>query len=196
MSRFLRTACAAIVLVSGLFVVQLTTPSGMAACSCAPRGNVAGLAGDPEILVLTGTIDAIQLANGPFGPQVAAQLTILRVFQGRILPGPVPIVGGDGVNCVPTIADGQHVVLTARIAHDRLEPTACGHFGLLTTPEGQALLRDVEAVFGPGTGPAPPATTGDVDLASIALIAVGALVAIVLVGALVMTIGRRDRAIG
>jgi hypothetical protein len=93
-SRLARAACAAIVLVSVLSVARLTTPSWTAACSCAPPGNIAEVAGDPEIFVLT--------------------------------------------------------------------------------------------------GPPPPATTGDVDLASIALIAVGALVAIVLVGAVVLAFGRRE----
>lgn len=196
LSRFVGIVCVSALLAGLLSSIQLGSPSLTIACSCAPRGAVAEVAGDPGVLVLTGTVAAIELANGPFGPQRAAQLTVLRVFQGQVRPGPVPIKGGDGANCLPALETGWHVVLTARIVANGLEPVACGHFGLLTTPEGQALLREVEAAFGQGAGPPRPTSERDVDLASVALIAVGGLVVAVLLGAVILAFGRRDRAAG
>lgn len=189
-----RVGAAAILLASALFTSQLTVPSVAVACSCRMPGGVAEVVGDPDIVVVAGTIAAVEIANGPFGPQRAVQLTVLRVFQGEVLPGPVPIRSGHGSDCIPMLEGGSHVVLTARIGETGLEPVICGHFGLLTTVEGQALLREVEAAFGPGTGPPAPAPASGVDLASIALIAVGGLVAVVLFGTIFLAFGRRDRA--
>ena len=198
MSRLARVACAAILLSGALLASRLTMPSRTVACSCMQPGKVAEVAGDPNILVVAGTVLAIDIILDRFGQRTTGQFAIERVFQGPALPAKVPIVGGNGADCIPMIEAGWHVVMTARIVEERLEPVGCGHFGLLTEPSGQALLRDIEAEFGGGIGPPAPDPTPEpgIDLAAIALTSVGGLVAVVLFGAIVLAFGRRDRAAG
>lgn len=189
--------CAAVILLGGaLLTTQLSVPGAAVACTCKRPDGVAKVAGNPEIVVVAGTIAAIELANGPFGPQTAAQLTVLRVFQGQLLPGPMQIRSGNGADCIPTFETGWNVVLTATLVEGRLEPVPCGHFGLLTTPEGQALLQQFEAAFGQGAGPPPASRESTVDLATIAIVAVVGVVVLVMIGALIAALGRRDRATG
>jgi hypothetical protein len=197
-SRLARIACAAVLLAGAAFGTQLSMPSLTFACSCMQPGNVAEVAGDPNILVVTGTVVAIDVRVDRFGQRTTGQFAVERVFQGPALPANVPIVGGNGADCLPMIEAGWHVVMTARIVEERLEPVGCGHFGLLSQPSGQELLRDVLAEFGQGAGPPPaaPAPPPGVDLASIALIAVGGLVAAVLFGAVFLALGRRERVPG
>ncbi len=158
-----RLVLTAMLLASALFTAQLGVPTLSVACSCMRPGNVAEVRGDPDVIVVAGTIVSLERANPPFADQPLGQFAVQRLYQGPNLPGRVGITGGDGANCIPTIEAGWQVVMTANVVAGRLVPVGCGHFGILTTPEGQDLLRDVQAAFGQGAGPGGPP---DVDLAA------------------------------
>lgn len=130
----------------GFGVFGLANPKGAAACSCVPPQPMAAYAADPNVVVLTGTVVAVdQNQQGTF--------RIERWYKGTSIAVDVPIQGGDGDACGIGLSVGTHVVMVAFIGDNVLHPSICSPWGDLSTPEGRELEDQAIRAFGAGTSP-------------------------------------------
>jgi len=191
--RFLFGLIALLALTVG-WVALLPTPAF--ACSCA--------------LITIGDLDPTQnqvyvATAGQSTPQ-GTPMAVDVWFSG---PGAAPVVilaassFGDSAGCgTEPFAPGSRWIVTAWASDPSRPPTTglCQPHGQLDTPEGQVLLAEAEAAYGPGTVPdggAAP-SVGDTETGPLAIVGVviigGTIIGLILVAVVVVL--RRDRAAG
>lgn len=164
----------------GFGVFGLANPKCVAACSCGPPLPMAAYAADPNVVVLTGTVVAVdQNQLGTF--------RIERWYKGTSAAIDVPIRGGNGADCGIPLTVGMHMVLVATVDNGVLHPSICSPWGDLSTPEGRQLEDEALLAFGEGTlpgggsgepGGSPPPT---LNIPWIAVIGAGVVVLLVVV---------------
>lgn len=175
--------------------VRLAVPPITVACSCAMvEAPMREAAADPTASVFTGIA----------GPSEAAgvQIKITRWFRGAVPPSgiavldPAGFIDPMGGSC-GTHAPGQGtewIFIAGRDEVGRYGVSMCSTHAPLAAPEGQALLADAEAVFGPPGVPLEAVDPPD-DAASpidtVLPILLGGLFAVGLVGGLFGILGRR-----
>lgn len=136
-------------------------PGQAFACSCAGPQPMPAYAGDPRILIFSGTI-----APGD-GPGVT--VLVERWFQGGTNPE-VELdpreFGIHGESCqIARPPAGSRWIFVAWVATVGDLPSVglCSPHALLDTPEGQAMLADATATFGGSPPAASAAPTGSVS---------------------------------
>ena len=181
----------------GFGVFGLANPRCAAACSCAPPQPMAVYAADPNVVVLTGTVVAVdQNESGTF--------RIERWYKGTSIAVDVPIQGGDADACGIRLSVGAHLVMVAFVSDNVLHPNTCSPWGDLSTPEGRQLEDQANHAFGEGTlpgrhageqlGAQPDAQPDAVAVPWIAIVAgvgVAVTIAVVLAGGFIAR--RRER---
>jgi hypothetical protein len=200
-----RRTIVAVIALSLLAVVRPVTVTPTVACSCAMPGDpMADAAKEPRAAVFTGMV-GLPIADG-------VPVAVSRWFKAAP-PGPVvlldsrgfedPMGGMCGTNRPP--AGSEWIFVAWFNERARFDVNLCSTHADLATPEGQALLVDAEAVFGPTTPipvasappgdpvapSAPAATAGSPIPAGILLMAGGAGLLVLLGGALVIAARRR-----
>ena len=192
--RLPRMLLAALTLNAALLMAAFSAPSVSFACSCrAPEPGAPRLSGNEEVVLMGFVGDANDLESYAF--------TVERVFKGEVAPvaklGTGAEVLADGTvamsSCGRGHTPGQHVVLASGIG-DRgvISAAACSPYETVESPEGQALLREAVALFGPGHVPGnslPADEAPRMDFATIAILGVLGLLALV-VGVIVASIAR------
>ncbi|MCI0582463.1 MAG: hypothetical protein L0227_06130 [Chloroflexi bacterium] len=176
--RRLRISLAVAVLAGGFGLVGFANPDCAFACSCIQPKPIAEYKGEPDTLILKGTVAAYD-ANSRRGVfRVAAW------YQGSSDVAEIPIQGGDGADCGIPLVAGQQLVVVAYASEGVLVPNICSPFGDLSTPEGQALDAETVAAYGVGTSPGgdelpPTEPGGGFEIPAIVPIAGGAIVAVI-----------------
>ncbi len=193
-SRRLRNILAATLALSALWTSQLAAPSLVGACSCRRIDNpdIVKAAAWKDSAVFIGVVTAMDRPG--LGQHDLGDMKILRVYKGD-LPEVARVRGGGGGDCSFPLAVGLRMLWVAPYENDVLDPGLCGVHGDPDTPEGRHLVALAEAAFGPGTVPGAPADTvpapdpAELDLASLAIGLVGALILGIIV--VVAVAGRR-----
>jgi hypothetical protein len=139
-----------------------------------------------EYVVVAGAIRGVHDEAG----ETIGTFATARVYQG-VVPPEMPVRGGGGGDCTIPLSEGMLFVGVATIAQNRLEPMLCLPFGDMRDEGGRGVLVEVQAALGPGVPPGvdpsaeEPQPAPLLDLSTLALGAVGvvvALVAIVVIG--------------
>jgi hypothetical protein len=153
--RHLRIGLAVAVLAGSFSLLGLATPDCAYACSCIQPQPIATYVDQPDTMVLTGTVVAMDAARqrGTFHVE--------RWYQGSSEVSDVPIMGGDGANCGIPLTVGQELVMVAFVADGFLQPNICSPWADLSTPEGQQLRDETIEAFGEGTQPDDAAAPGE-----------------------------------
>lgn len=182
--------------------IRVAVPPIAVACSCAmSEAPMRDAAADPMASVFTGIA-------GPF-EAAGVQVKITRWFRGAVPPSGIAVLDPGGFNdpasgfsnsCgIDAPGQGSEWIFVAgRNEIGRYGVSLCSTHAPLAAAEGQLLLADAEAVFGPPAVPVPPvADDNAIDTSSpldtILPIALGGLFAIGLVGGLFGILGRRGR---
>jgi hypothetical protein len=172
-------------LVIGLSLGTLALPRATAACSCAQPGPLAGVRGDPEIAVFTGTVDVRDPRGFP--------VTVTRWFQGgglieRRVWFTANSFSGDGASCgVAPLPVGTEWIFVAYRTDGMYGTGLCSPHAATATAEGQAMLAEAARTFGapasigPDPTTDPPSIRPDPDVASLAGVIVGTIGPLVLV---------------
>ena len=159
-----RTIVALIALSLVLVVRPVSIPTAVA-CSCAmPDDVMAEAAKEPRAAVFTGIVGVPTPEGLPVGltrwfkasPPGAVILLDSRGFED-------PNGGSCGVNPPPTAS--EWIFVAGFNERSRLDVNLCTTQADLATPEGQGLLADAEAVFGPAE-PIPVVTAPPVSVAT------------------------------
>ena len=195
--RVARILLAGTVLLAALLARQLALPGGVAACSCAGDPN-AGFSGQEEA-VFTGIV-GMPDARGPYAFRVESwfkggtEAQVLVNSERQVFPD-----GSTAINtCGLHFEVGDHLLLTAAVVEDVLTPGLCAPHAVVDSPEGQRLIAAATAAFGEPRAPGAPPGTGptdavfSIDLASIALVVIGAIVVLAVVVVL-FAVGRGRR---
>ena len=130
------------------------------------------------MFVLLGTVvDASTGGVDEFG-HLIGEFAIERVFDGRPLPARLPIVigVGDELDCSVALANGEALVMLARLDRERrLHPSTCLPLARIDTSEGLEMLREIEAAYAtsPPDEPAPAAPTASDFDAPLLVVAAG-----------------------
>jgi hypothetical protein len=185
--RLGRVLLAVLVLASSAGVGELVAPRNAFACSCARIGRIADLAGQPGVVVVSGTISDV--TNDRTGQH--ATFAVARVYHGLVPAAAMPIRGGGGGDCTVDLSHAVDVVMVARIADGMIVPGLCSPFADVSTPEGRQLLAEVNATFGAAVAP-PAAAALSFDPVLVAILIVTPLVAMLLIVAIVVVLRRRD----
>ena len=168
--RQLRLIAAVAVLASSAAAVRLATPSCVAACSCVEPRPLQAYLTEPNVVLLAGTV--VQMAADPQlgGGGRRGTLAVQRVFKGTVNAAQIPIADSDGAACGIGVSAGQSLVFVGYVDAGVIRPSLCSPHADLASAEGQALLAEAQAIFGPGSSPpsaAPNAApTGDSVLAT------------------------------
>jgi len=176
--RHLRIGLAVAVLAGSFSLLGLATPDCAFACSCIQPKPIAEYKGEPDTLILKGTVAAYD---------ATARRGVFRVatwYQGSSDVTEIPIQGGDGADCGIPLVAGQQLVVVAYASEGVLVPNICSPFGDLSTPEGQALDAETVAAYGEGTSPGgdelpPTEPSGGFAIPAIVPIVGGAIVAVI-----------------
>jgi hypothetical protein len=186
---------AAVLIAAALFGQRATAPGAVVACSCAPT-EVSQFVADPQYVIVSGTVG--QLGQmGPTGHQ-SAPFTLDRVWQGQLPEGRLTIVSGGGGDCTVPLTEGMQYIGVTPAKGPELTPILCIPFGDLRDASGQAVLAQVRGLLGVGRGAdaePPPSSAPPIDLASIALAAVGVIVGLIVL-VIVLNVARRRDGIG
>lgn len=197
-ARPARVLAAVALLLAALSGHRLVLPGGAFACSCADPGGGPIFSGQ-EDAVFTGTV-GMPDARGPYTFKVESW------FKGgsdaQVLVNSERQVSPDGSTAINTCGlhfeVGDHLLLTAAVVEGVLTPGLCAPHAVVDSPEGQRLIAAATAVFGEPRGPGAPPGTGPteapftIDLASIALLVIGAIVVLAVVVVL-FAVGRGRR---
>lgn len=183
MHRF-RVALAVAVLAGGFSLLGLAAPDCTYACSCVQPEPIATYGEQPEAMILTGTVAAMDpvTQRGTFH--------VDRWFKGSSEVSDIPILGGDGASCGIPMAVGQEMVMVAYVQDGILQSSLCAPWGDLSTPEGQALRDEAIEAFGEGTtpgdvgeAPAPGTpTSGDGGFAIPWIVVIGGGLIVIIIG--------------
>lgn len=197
--RLPRLVLAALTLNATLLAAAFAAPSATFACVC-----VAPAAGQP---IFDGSEQAVLVGRvGRTDPTGKQEFAVDRWFKGgaagsvklhtgtEIHPGGITSSSSCGIN----VPEGAHIILAAAPGAGFLSAGACSPWADLATAEGQAMLAAAVNTFGVGLVPGePPPEAADnapaIDLASVAILAVVGLVAIVAAGVVISAVGRRER---
>jgi hypothetical protein len=162
-------------------------PTPVFACKCAPV-SIGAL--DPaSSQVYVGTAAAPAAEGTPMGVEVW--------FEG---PGEAPVVYlaassfGDSASCgIDPLASGSRWIMSTFIAEPGSTPATgmCQPHGLLDSPEGQAMLAEAEAAYGPGS--VPEGGGGPTSDGTTRPLAVAGLVGLAALGLVVVFVLRRGR---
>lgn len=199
--RSLRITFALVLSLGSIWLAALAAPTSVIACSCAPREPGAPIFSGEETAVLVGTVGQ-QQGPGRFEFKVerwfkGGEAAVMTVSDGTFVFDD----GTTGVNtCGVSLQPGQHVIMSSGLDQGVLQPNNCTPFAAVESQEGQQLVAAAVATFGQG---APPGGVPDpseqpepgLDLALIALAAVGLIVALSL-GAIVLAVARRGPGAG
>ncbi|MEW5991905.1 MAG: hypothetical protein AB1736_11250 [Chloroflexota bacterium] len=150
--RQLRISLAVAVLAGGVSLVGFANPDCAYACSCVEPQPIGTYVGQPDTLVLAGTVTAYDATT---------QRGVFRVerwYQGSSEVSDIPVMGGDGANCGIPLTVGQALVMVAFEADGFLQPNICSPWADLSTAEGQRLRDEAIEAFGEGTPPDDAAT--------------------------------------
>jgi hypothetical protein len=197
-ARLARALAAVVLLVAALSVHRLVLPGGAFACSCADPGAGPIFSGQEEA-VFTGIV-GMPDARGPYAFKVESWFKggsdeqVLVNSERQVFPD-----GSTAINtCGLHFEVGDYLLLTAVLVEGVLTPGLCAPHAVVDSPEGQRLIAAATAVFGEPRAPGAPPGTGPTDavfsfdLASIALLVIGAIVVLAVVVVLVAVIrGRR-----
>ena len=124
-------------------VIGLASPRCALACSCASLKPMAAYATDPDVVVLTGRVVAVDHnQRGTF--------RVERWYKGGGIAVDIPIQGGDGANCGIRLTAGDHLVMVAFFSDNVLSSSICSPSGDLATPAGRQLEQDAVHTFGEG----------------------------------------------
>jgi len=179
----LRPLLALVAFVALTAASSLAAPTCAYACSCIPPEAIADYRGQPDVVILAGTVATI-------GSDQRGTFAVERWFQGGTA-AVVPIRGGQGADCGLPLSAGQRLIFVGDVEDGVIKAGICLPSGDLSTPEGQALARDAAAAYGGGVEPTgSPPSQGD-GSPSIILIAVG--IGAVLILASVLAFTRRER---
>jgi hypothetical protein len=119
----------------------------VAACSCMEPGSLADYANEPGVAIVAGWV-------GPSTPNGLA-FRVERWYAGAGSAPILEMVPGDGASCGVPLSSGQHLIAVAyRDEQGRFHPSICAPYGMIDTPEGQALVTEADRTF--GVGPTPP----------------------------------------
>jgi len=152
--RHLRIALAVAVLAGSFSLLGLAAPGCVYACSCIQPQPIGTYVDQPDTMVLTGTVVAMDAnQRGTF--------RVDRWYQGSSEVSDVPIMGGDGANCGIALSVGQELVMVAFVTEGFLQPNICSPWADLSTPEGQQLRDATIEAFGEGTQPDDAAAPGE-----------------------------------
>jgi len=145
--RHLRITLAVAVLAGGFSLLGLAYPGCAYACSCMEPQPIATYVGQPDTMVLTGAVVAMDATTqrGTFHVE--------RWYQGSSEVSDIPIMSGDGANCGIPLTVGQELVMVAFVADGFLQPNICSPWADLSTPGGQQLRDETIEAFGEGTPP-------------------------------------------
>jgi hypothetical protein len=144
--RHLRIALAVAVLAGSFSLLGLVAPGCAYACSCIQPQPIGTYVDQPDTMVLTGTVVAMDASQrGTFH--------VDRWYQGSSEVSDIPIRGGDGANCGIPLTLGQELVMVAFVTEGFLQPSICSPWADLSTPEGQQLRDETIEAFGEGTVP-------------------------------------------
>jgi len=144
-SKLVRTALLALLMTAAVSAARLASPGGAFACSCAMPKTLVEYRAEPNVVILAGTIAAVNGEAGTFAVE--------RVFKGPV-PGPnLQIRGGDSAMCGVPLKLAARIVMVAYMEAGVVHPSSCSPFATLPSAEGDALLAEAEAAFG---GAAPP----------------------------------------
>lgn len=144
--RHLRIGLAVAVLAGSFSLLGLAAPGCVYACSCIRPQPIGTYVDQPDTMVLTGTVVAMDAnQRGTF--------RVDRWYQGSSEVSDVPIMGGDGANCGIPLSLGQELVMVAFVTEGFLQPNICSPWADLSTPEGQLLRDETIEAFGEGTRP-------------------------------------------
>ena len=144
-SKLVRTALLALLMTAAVSAARLAAPGGAFACSCAMPKALVEYRAEPNVVILAGTIAAVNGEAGTFAVE--------RVFKGPV-PGPnLQIRGGDSAMCGVPLKLAARIVMVAYMEAGVVHPSSCSPFATLPSAEGDALLAEAEAAFG---GAAPP----------------------------------------
>ncbi len=182
--------------------IRVAIPPIAVACSCAMNeAPMQAAAADPNVSVFTGIA-------GPF-EAAGVQVKITRWFQGAIPPSGIAVLDPGGFND-PASGFGnscgidapgrgsEWIIIAGRDEVGRYGVSLCSTHAPLAAAEGQLLLADAEAVFGPPAVPVPPLPDdNEIDTTSpietVLPFVLGGLFAVGLVGGLFGILGRRGR---
>jgi hypothetical protein len=153
--RHLRTALAVAVLAGGFSLLGFANPDCAYACSCVQPKPIAEYANEPDTVILTGTVTAMDPESrlGTF--------RVDRWYKGTSANADILVRSGDGADCGIPLSVGQDLVMVAYVEEQTLQPSICSPWGDLSLPEGQQLRADAVAAFGEGTAPGGAETPGD-----------------------------------
>lgn len=185
-----------------MVTIRVAVPQIAVACSCAiDEAPMQAAAADPTVSVFTGIA-------GPF-EAAGVQVKITRWFQGATPPSGIAVLDPGGFNdpasgfgnSCGVNAPGQGsewIFIAGRDEVGRYGVSLCSTHAPLAAAEGQLLLAEAEAVFGPPAVPEPPlADRNDIDTSppidTVLPILLGGLFAVGLVGGLFGILGRRGR---
>jgi hypothetical protein len=181
---------AAVLIAAALFGQRVTAPGAVVACSCAPT-EVSQFVADPQYVIVSGTVGRLG-QMGPTGHQTAPFI-LDRIWQGQLPEGRLSMTGGGGGDCTIALTEGMQYIGVTTFKGPELTPIACIPFGDLRDAGGQAVLAEVRALLGAGRGAVadPPSSEAPpIDLASIALAAVGVIVGLIAL-VIVLNVARR-----
>jgi hypothetical protein len=174
-------------------------PGRSVACSCMPSVSLAEAAArSPDLAVFVGTVTAFQ-PDATTGGGLAT-IEVEGTFRGPALPQAMLARSGNGADCGLMVAVGERRLFTARADEQGTwSPGICDPQGLLGTPDGDAMLAEAEATFGPlqAVAAPPPITSpegssGGPDPVVTAAVAVAAVIlAVGLVGGAISLVRRR-----
>jgi hypothetical protein len=173
-------------------------PQRCVACSCMqPLPLAEASAQSPDLAVFVGTVTALQPDAATGGG--LATIEIEGTFRGPALPPAIVARSGNGADCGLPVTVGEHRLFTARVDEQGTwSPGICDPQALLGTPDGDAVLAEAEAAFGPLQGTAEPPITdpetssGDPDPVVMGTVAVAGLgLAVVLIGGAYYLLRRR-----
>ncbi len=153
--RHLRIALAVAVLAGSFSLVGLAAPGCAYACSCIEPQPIGTYVDQPDTMVLTGTVVAMDATTqrGTFHVE--------RWYQGSSEISDIPIMGGDGASCGIPLTVGQELVMVAFVAEGFLQPNICSPWADLSTPEGRQLRDETIESFGEGSVPDDAAAPGE-----------------------------------
>jgi hypothetical protein len=201
MTRVGRVALAAVLIASAFVTARLADPMQAYACSCRVTGaeDVAEAGGQPGMVVFIGTVQSLARGVDQFG-HARGELLVEWVFKGP-LPARMPVVSGGGGDCTMPLEAGQRMITVAPLSEGVITPGLCLPFGDPNTAEGQQLIQQATAVFGPGAPPGAADPTSEpvdaslpqgFDPVQLGIVILTPFVAIVLILLVVAAFRRRE----
>jgi len=100
---------------------SLAAPTCAYACSCIPPQAIADYRGQPDVVILAGTVATI-------GPDQRGTFVVERWFQGGTA-AVVPIRGGQGADCGLPLSAGQRLIFVGYVGDGVIQAGICSLSG-------------------------------------------------------------------